>query len=288
MPNTAHSALFTTLFDDAALFPPGNAPMDSAVRAHEALLGREDTVELVGPFVCRSARIPELVGALAGLTPPPDGFFLSLVARGGRDELLAALAAADAPPLVVGAVELANPDTAAAVAALDELLPKEAAGFVELPWRSLEAGLDALAASTSPDGLRAKFRTGGTDASAFPTEAQLAGAIAGAVRRGLAFKCTAGLHHAVRRADPETGFEHHGFLNVILATAAALDDPSDTAAVAAALAERDPQAVAERIRALDGPRAAAVRGRFTSFGTCSIDEPVCDLVDLGLLALAME
>ena len=72
-------------------------------------------------------------------------------------------------------------------------------------------------------GLRLKFRTGGLTADAFPSAAELAACIDAALDRETPFKCTAGLHHAVRHTDPETGFEHHGFLNVLLATRVALD-----------------------------------------------------------------
>ena len=41
--------LFDGLFDDAALFPPGDAPMAAAVPAHREL--RERLGRLVGPFV---------------------------------------------------------------------------------------------------------------------------------------------------------------------------------------------------------------------------------------------
>jgi hypothetical protein len=81
--------------------------------------------------------------------------------------------------------------------------------------------------------------------------------------------------------NADTGFEHHGFLNVLLAAAAALDDASREQ-VAAELADRDPARVAAKISNLDAETVSVVRSLSTSFGTCSTDEPVHDLVILGL------
>jgi hypothetical protein len=75
--------------------------------------------------------------------------------------------------------------------------------------------------------------------------------------------------------------EHHGFLNVLLAVAADLDDASREQ-VAAELADRDAARVAAKISNLDVESVSAVRSLFTSFGTYSTDEPVSDLVTLGL------
>jgi hypothetical protein len=46
-------SLFTGLFDDAALFPPGDASMAAAVPAHRELRARLG--DLVGPFVVPAA-----------------------------------------------------------------------------------------------------------------------------------------------------------------------------------------------------------------------------------------
>jgi hypothetical protein len=102
------------------------------------------------------------------------------------------------------------------------------------------------------------------------------------VASGVAFKATAGLHHAVRNTDPKTGFEQHGFLNMLIAVDAALRGAS-TDEVAALLAERDAVAVVQKVTGL-GERTAAVRDAFRSFGTCSIDDPRDELTALGLLA----
>ena len=127
-----------------------------------------------------------------------------------------------------------------------------------------------------------KLRTGGVSAEAFPGEGTLAGCLAGIADSRVQFKCTAGLHHAVRHTATDTGFEHHGFLNVLLATWAAAQG-APAAELTSLLAERDPQAVAARVSLLDEHAADDVRGLFNSFGTCSIDDPVGDLVALGLL-----
>ena len=95
--------------------------------------------------------------------------------------------------------------------------------------------------------------------------ALLAGCIEAALDRELPFKCTAGLHHAVRHRD-ETGFEHHGFLNVLLATQRSLDGGAGRRV--AVLAEQDGAALAARLPA--SRPAARARRWFTSFGSCSV------------------
>ena len=118
---------------------------------------------------------------------------------------------------------------------------------------------------------------------AFPDDQTLANCLVTLAQARLAFKCTAGLHHAVRHRAADTGFEHHGFLNVLLAVAAALDDATPEQ-VAAELADRDAARVAAKISNLDAETASAVRTLFMSFGTCSTDEPIADLVRLGLVS----
>jgi hypothetical protein len=112
-------------------------------------------------------------------------------------------------------------------------------------------------------------------------EHELAAAILAATRAGVAFKATAGLHHALRNTDPETGFEQHGFLNLLVATGAALDG-AEEAELVRLLADRDGDRVAERVRAL----SPQVRDVFRSFGTCSVAEPAAESAGLGLLPAA--
>ncbi|WP_327582980.1 hypothetical protein OHA25_44800 [Nonomuraea sp. NBC_00507] len=158
-------------------------------------------------------------------------------------------------------------------------LPTGIPAYVEVPWGAAQSAvLDALAGT----GAHAKLRTGGTTADAFPTESELAAAIAGCLDRDLAFKCTAGLHHAVRHSAADTGFEHHGFLNVLLATAALLDG-ADTTRAAEVLADRSADALAAAARQLSDLHIARLQNRFRSFGTCSVTEPLTDLTGLGLL-----
>jgi hypothetical protein len=70
---------------------------------------------------------------------------------------------------------------------------------------------------------------------------------------------------------------------VLLATSAALDG-ADSAALTVLLAQRSPASVAAAIDGLSPDQRVAARKQFLSFGTCSIDDPVSDLVALGLLS----
>ncbi|HEY7225649.1 MAG TPA: hypothetical protein VH561_18900 [Micromonosporaceae bacterium] len=268
--------LFAGLLDDAAIFPPGNAPMPAAVAAQ---IGYADQwyADLVGPFVCTAARLDELSAVLAEQRDVL-GFGLSVLAP--VDEVASVLdRVAAQPPLRIDALELARVGTAEQAQRAIAAAPREVTTYVELAWAAEQDGvLDVLGGTR----VGAKLRTGGTEAFAFPTEEHLGAAIVGCVRRLIPFKCTAGLHHAVRHTDAVTGFEHHGFLNVLAAVAAA-QDGAGIRDVATILAGRSAEDLAADLAAWDEARATTVRTAFRSFGTCSIIEPVEDLVAIGLL-----
>jgi hypothetical protein len=269
-------ALVAGLCDDAAVFPPGLAPLPEAVRAHQE---RHDRwyAGLVGPLVLAAAAVPQL----GPLVRPDIPLRLSVTAPAGPAGLPAVFAAAAELPVELSSVEVVVPGGTGAAEFFADLGAVLAAGpeldvYVEVPRDARSSAII--------DGLqgryRAKFRTGGVRAELYPSVDELAAGIAAVVRAGIPFKATAGLHHALRNTDPETGFVQHGFLNLLLATDALLAGGS-TAEAAALLAERDGATVAARALAIDAPPA---RAAFTSFGTCSVTEPLAELIELGLIA----
>jgi len=274
--STGHP-LFTAIVDDAALFPPGSAAMPDALAAHPHHR-KAVYADIVGRFLCPASRVEELLGLL----PDDHTLELGLIADTGSAVLTSALALARSDPrLVVEAVELKpgpGPDLTEAVEQVLETLPPMLA-FVELPrspgWTG---GLDAIAAA----GRGAKLRTGGDTADAFPSTGELAEFIVACVERDVPFKCTAGLHHAVRHRDPASGLLHHGFLNIALGTHAAV--LGEDAAIVTALVEQDDSG--QLVTAFDQVTdhdARRTRGAFVGFGSCSILDPVDDLTALGLL-----
>ncbi|EPD57778.1 hypothetical protein [Streptomyces sp. HGB0020] len=272
------SSLWAGLIDDAALFPPGNAPLEKAVPAHIAH-HRAWYAQLVGPFISPVGRLDELARELGD-----DSCDVSVLLPEGPSQLAPAreFSERSVGPRVT-AVELVVPPGLTGrqvVAALGEALPTDVRAYVELP-RS--ASRNQLLQALEGTDHHAKLRTGGTRAAAFPDERELASWILGCVRRGVPFKCTAGLHNAVRHRDDATTLEHHGFLNIVLATSAALQGHrADT--LAALLAQSDPGIVAEQCRRLGDDGIAQARAFFTSLGTCSVSDPLGDLISLGLVA----
>lgn len=274
---------FRHLVDDAAVFPPGLAPLPRAVVEHAGHLTSAHA-DLVGPFVVAAADLDDL----ARLATPqlfPAGLRVSVVAA--RSAVPAALGTVAATGrLVLTALEV-KPDPALPVPTqIDELAALGLSGtvYVEVPRPGDPAWQQSLATVTR-HGFRLKLRTGGTEAAAFPTEDEVATWIHDAVTAGAAFKCTAGLHNAVRHTGLETGFEHHGYLNVLLATARARAG-APLPGIRAALAERDPDTLARAVTALPAVDTVAARSAFTSYGSCSILEPLEDLAGLCLLAPA--
>ena len=123
-------------------------------------------------------------------------------------------------------------------------------------------------------GLRAKVRCGG---KVTPSVLGLAEFIGACRRLEVPFKATAGLHQPLRHGDD------HGFLNLL--AAAAFGDEED------ALADEDESAFAVTSDTFSwrGHEAGAAeiehmrRELFVGFGSCSAQEPIDGLAELGML-----
>ncbi len=182
------------IVDDAAIFPPGDAPLHEATAAYAAR-SAEDGAELVGTFVLKDTDLP-LVRGFGGP--------LSVVVTGGAGQLAGPIGLCTKLGLNLAGLEIAvrDPDDPAGnvrrvVAALRDV-ETDVPVHVELPAAPAEGGWLAAADVVAEAELRLKFRTGGLEAAAFPTAEVLAGWINAALDRETPFKCTAGLHNAVR------------------------------------------------------------------------------------------
>jgi hypothetical protein len=278
----ASPQLFTGLIDDAAMFPPGNAPLDRALAEH--LEHRSAWyAELVGPLLVPADRMADLAEIVAA-QPLPSRIGVGVIASLGPE------AAADA---------LRSAATTTAVQVTGVELPLSTAVDVSADWARLGADVRAVwwEVDRGPDvpaqldrlaraGGRlggAKLRTGGTSPAAVPTAAEVAAFLRHAIDVDLTFKLTAGLHHAVRATDPATGLEQHGVLNVLCAIKAALNGAEEDE-LETVLAERDPAVLVERTNGMSEADACVARAFWSSFGCCGVTDPIDDLVALGLLS----
>ena len=298
MRSPALDALLGGLVDYAGLFPPAGLGMPEAVAryaayregAHRAMLGR---------FVLPIARLDEFAVALDRVRPRANAG-----SHAARPWTLAVLAAAtDADTLdafngweegraLVDTVE-AKADSADAIRALAASLGARFAVYVEVPVRQDPT---ALLTAIRASGLRAKIRTGGVTADAFPTTAEVLRFLVACAALDLPFKATAGLHHPLRgdypltyAADSARG-TMYGFLNVFLASIL-LRKGLPTADVAPLLEEGDAttlhvsvDGITWRGRRVTLLEVAEARAGFAgSFGSCSFEEPVRDLTSLQLI-----
>lgn len=259
--------VWSGLIDDAAIFPPGNSPLGDAVTAYSTR-GEEWYADLVGSFVVRDTDLGSV----------PEDVPLAVVLSSGAGAVEGVARVADKRGLTLAALETAVrdlDDPAGNVRRVDAAV--RAAGldlpvYVELPGPP-EHGWLAAADEVAASAMRLKLRLGNVDPDLVPPATTVAAWIDAALDREIEFKGTAGLHRAVRH-EPEGGGAH-GFLNVLVATRALLDGAGQDDAVAM-LEQRDGAVLADH-------ELGQVRRWFTSFGSCSVTEPLDDLISLGLL-----
>ncbi len=284
-PDDARTAFLSGLIDDAGLFPPARLPMDEALAAHLATKG--------GPYGWAVSRFGCPAGRL-GEIPPELPLRLSVVVDGVGDLAHVRRFAGRAR------VELLEAPLTAARGFVDAIdasgLPGPMQPVFEVAANEIDAGLAALAELRAERDWTgacrapwAKIRCGGLTADAFPAPERLAAFISMATRTGVPYKATAGLHQPFRHVAADTGFTHHGFVNVIAAGVFA--QRCDEKRMCELIEDMDPahfSLTREGLRWKDlvAPAAAVAAARrqaLIAYGSCSTDEPLEALDALGAL-----
>jgi hypothetical protein len=165
--------------------------------------------------------------------------------------------------------------------------------YFEIPLREDLADLFSTLAIRKQ---RAKIRMGGITADAFPTAMQITRFMRICLAANIPFKATAGLHHPIRCLKPLTYEKDapedtmNGFLNVFLA-AGFLKQNYQRSLVHQLLEDEQAEnfkfeddGVLWRKHFLSTTQLQTLREKnIISFGSCSFDEPVTELQEIGIL-----
>ena len=282
--------LLHSLIDYAGLFPPAGLKMADAV-ANYGRYKNGPNAWALGRFVVPAARLDEFekyfvpdrnmwhLSALIGQNPAED---LARVEEfNGRHR----------HSTVVDTLEAKVTD-AAGIRELKSQVPESILVYFEIPG---SGDPDDLITAVGAAHARAKVRTGGLTPEMFPSEQQVLRFLEACIRSNVAFKATAGLHHPVRCVKPLTYEKDapsgtmHGFLNVFIAAAFLLDGMA-ASELERLLSDDNPAnfdfeegAVTWHGHRLSQSRLLESRALASSFGSCSFEEPISDLVALNLL-----
>jgi hypothetical protein len=310
-------ALLTRVIDYAGMFPPAKLPLNRAIRAY-GKYRQQVECWMLGRFICTAPQLAELENYHDEyfVEGTPVGF--SILGRGGdtvdsfSDNLKQDLQEIDDFQKLHG--PCVKPDVyefkcAIPVTSLYPVLVQQVSArelrplspFVEFAQPAPAPMLDAIKIIGQSNGARGtanpsgpvgfKLRCGGLEATAFPSVEIVSAVIAACRDHAVPLKFTAGLHHPIRRFDPEMKTHAHGFLNLfvagVLASAQRIDETrireivadenaADFTFGADSLSWKDLRADLAQIN-------QARRTAVTSFGSCSFDEPRDDLRAMGLL-----
>jgi hypothetical protein len=282
--------LLKSLIDYAGLFPPSGLSMADAVANYDRYRVSPDSWAL-GRFIVPAARLEEFeTWFVANRTP----WHLSALLGQNLAEDIRRINEFNARHKHVAVIDTAEAKATSPieVQALRRLVPDSIILYLEIPTAEDPKRLiEAVGAAHS----RAKIRTGGLRQEMFPPAEQILRFLESCVSSNVAFKATAGLHHPVRCLKPLTYEKDsptgtmHGFLNVFLAVAFLLDGmPAND--LKALLLEDDASSFALeetsitwRGHRLSQSRLLESRALASSFGSCSFEEPMEDLLALNLL-----
>jgi hypothetical protein len=285
-------ALVAGVVDYAGLFPPAALDMAAAAEAYAGHLASREAW-MLGRFVVPVARLDELAAAAGAVAGGPTAPWRLSALVGddaeGDGKHIQAFNARHPALFVVDAAE-ARAASTERIDALSRAVGSWLPLYVEVPS---DPDPVALLEAVHRAGARAKIRTGGVTADAFPRAAHVARFLARCAALHVPFKATAGLHHPLRGEHPLTyapdapSATMFGFLNMFAAGVLAARGASE-AELVAVLEERHPSAfsfdaegMSWRQHRIPVGELASARASFAvAFGSCSFREPVDDLQEL--------
>ncbi len=295
-PKESVRALLSEMIDYAGLFPPSQLSMSEAVINYAAYKNGNYNW-MLGRFVVPVNRLDEF-------SDSAKDFFL----RDAKSWKLSVLASEDiyetvreiedfnaehAPHAVCDATEVkANKNSL--IEKITDEVPPNLATYFEIP---LTEDLTDLVSTLAINKQRAKIRTGGIVENAFPSAEQITRFMRICLAANVPFKATAGLHHPIRCLKPLTYEKDapagtmNGFLNVFLA-AGFLKQGYEPSFINELLEDEsaenftfDDNGVLWRQEYfLSTAQLENLREKnIISFGSCSFDEPIADLHEIGIL-----
>lgn len=297
-PKESVRILLNEIIDYAGLFPPSQLSMQDAVLNYATYRG-SNYGWMLGRFILPVARLDEFYESAREFLPK----------SGSNPWRVSALAGEDINATIRSINEFNRQHSDSAVCDMLEVkastvskientmsaLPKAITPYFEIAIGG-RTFVD-LVTTLGIKRLRAKLRTGGVTREEFPTTHDVVRFVRTCMAANVAFKATAGLHHPIRCFKPLTYAPDapegtmHGFLNLLMMTGFARE--SFRVSLLEEIMEEEFEEVFEfqdggvswrGSHFLTLAEIANIRAKgMTSFGSCSFDEPVADLREMGVL-----
>ncbi|MFG0331230.1 MAG: hypothetical protein ACF8PN_15190 [Phycisphaerales bacterium] len=287
-------AFMLNLIDYAGLFPPAGLDMETAVK-NFASYHSGPHAEFLGRFITPFDRLDEFEAAAASfeergeISADHPWQISALIKEEAYEDSIDRLENFEDEHdhrLIVASIETKTDDVNFLDEVCDTLSPAITPYYELALDRDYRGFITAMGNSDSS----AKIRTGGLTADLFPSVESLAQFLHHAAVNRVYFKATAGLHHPARHRNEKIGVTEHGFLNVFGAGVAAIAHKLTADEIQAILEIEDPREFkfTEDEFEVAGWKMSTgqiieARRYAVSFGSCSFDEPVDALRELGWL-----
>ncbi|MBT4584021.1 MAG: hypothetical protein HOC93_02950 [Phycisphaerae bacterium] len=270
------------ILDYAGLYPPANLKMEQVVHNWANYIQSEDNW-MLAKLIIPSNRLDEFKYAAVDLLPKQkdEAWQLSvLLPPASSDQFEQALqSTVDFNLESCGAVAHVVEFKASSVVQIDFALNQlhdDIFPFIEIP---IDEDPRGLIASLSGAIAGAKVRTGGITKELYPSVSDLARFIHACAAAGQQFKATAGMHHPAQHQNESVGVQEFGFLSVLQATAAASANNAGIDEVENILSAHTPD-----FSEFSESQLKQIRAEFfVSVGTCSFEDPITDLREMGIL-----